>query len=182
MLLRWSHPRVSAGHVCVSVHGQVVGPKVCVCYAELADNENMIEVHVAGAELQCATGPNFASFVELDFFGHATQATPVVQGPRFVWSPCHQIGHHAPWLALHTITLHYQRTGLHPTKPPWFRKPWMHAACVHSAVAANLHKMQNVYISFSHVLPASMRCWSMLCKQHPMQHYAGVKAFVQAAF
>ena len=137
-------PKVSAGHVCVSVHGQVVGLKVCVCYAELADNENMIEVHVAGAELQCATGPNFASFVELDFFGHATQATPVVQGPRFVWSPCHQIGHHAPWLALHTITLHYQRTGLHPTKPPWFWKPWMHAACVHSAVAANLHKMENV--------------------------------------
>jgi len=54
------------------------------CIADLADNENIIEVHVMGAELQCATGANFASFVELNFFEHATQATPVIQGRRQV--------------------------------------------------------------------------------------------------
>ncbi len=56
--------------------------------AELADNENIIEVHVAGAELQCGTGANFASFVELNFFDHATQATPIVPGNRSVLACC----------------------------------------------------------------------------------------------
>jgi len=46
---------------------------------------------VIGAELQCATGANFASFVELDFFEHATQATPVIQGRRQVALPKHNM-------------------------------------------------------------------------------------------
>ena len=58
-----------------------------LCCADLADNENIIEVHVIAAELQCATGANFASFVELNFFDHATQATPVVEGIRPVSEP-----------------------------------------------------------------------------------------------
>lgn len=36
------------------------------------------------AELRCATVANFASFVELNFFEHASQATPVIQGDRQV--------------------------------------------------------------------------------------------------
>lgn len=43
------------------------------------------------AELQCATGANFASFVELNFFEHATQATPVIQGRRQVALPKHSM-------------------------------------------------------------------------------------------
>ena len=52
--------------------------------AGLSADETVIELHVERAELQCATGADFASFVELDFFQHATQATPVMQGPRSV--------------------------------------------------------------------------------------------------
>ena len=55
--------------------------------ADLADNETIVEVHIIAAELQCATGANFASFVELNFFDHATQATPVVGGTRPVSEP-----------------------------------------------------------------------------------------------
>ncbi len=44
-----------------------------------------------GAELRCATGANFASFVELNFFEHATQATPVIQGERQVALPKHSM-------------------------------------------------------------------------------------------
>jgi len=44
-----------------------------------------------GAELQCATGANFASFMELNFFEHATQATPVIQGRRQVALPKHSM-------------------------------------------------------------------------------------------
>lgn len=68
-----------------------------LCCADLADNENIIEVHVIAAELQCATGANFAGFVELNFFGHATQATPVIEGTRPVSEP-------TSWLC--TIAVH----------------------------------------------------------------------------
>ncbi|KAL0055976.1 hypothetical protein WJX82_006293 [Trebouxia sp. C0006] len=63
-------------------HHSASGAQVTDSIEDLADNENIIEVHVMGAELQCATGANFASFVELNFFEHATQATPVIQGRR----------------------------------------------------------------------------------------------------
>ncbi|DBB03911.1 TPA: hypothetical protein ACH3X1_012996 [Trebouxia sp. C0004] len=63
-------------------HLSASGAHVTDSIEDLADNENIIEVHVIGAELQCATGANFASFVELNFYEHATQATPVIQGRR----------------------------------------------------------------------------------------------------
>lgn len=44
-----------------------------------------------GAKLQCATGANFSSFVEINFFEHATQATPVIQGRRQVALPQHSM-------------------------------------------------------------------------------------------
>ena len=52
--------------------------------AGLSADESIVQLHVEKAELHCATGTNFATFVELDFFQHATQATPIMQGPRFV--------------------------------------------------------------------------------------------------
>ena len=51
--------------------------------ADLAENENIFEVHLASAELDVdLTGDNPATFVALDFFEHDTQATPVVSGSR----------------------------------------------------------------------------------------------------
>ena len=52
--------------------------------AGLSADESIVQLHVDRAELLCATGTNFATFVELDFFQHVTQATPIMQGPRFV--------------------------------------------------------------------------------------------------
>lgn len=52
--------------------------------AGLSADESIVQLHVERAELHGVTGTNFATFVELDFFQHATQATPVMQGPRFV--------------------------------------------------------------------------------------------------
>ncbi len=55
--------------------------------ADLAENENIFEVHLASAELDVTlTGDNPATFVALDFFEHDTQATPVVSGSRWVSS------------------------------------------------------------------------------------------------
>ena len=52
--------------------------------ADLAENENIFEVHLASAELDVTlTGDNPATFVALDFFEHDTQATPVVSGSRW---------------------------------------------------------------------------------------------------
>ena len=55
----------------------------------LSEGESVIHLYVEKAELQCATGANFASFIELDFFQHAAHTTPIVQGPRYV--PCWQV-------------------------------------------------------------------------------------------
>ena len=52
--------------------------------AGLSADESIVQLHVERAELHSATGTNFATFVELDFFQHATKATPVMQGPRSV--------------------------------------------------------------------------------------------------
>ncbi len=61
-------------------------------------------MHVIGAELQCATGANFASFVELNFFEHATQATPVIQGKRQVALPKHSMHSMHNSLTFHTAS------------------------------------------------------------------------------
>ena len=66
--------------------------------ADLAENENIFEVHLANAELDVnLTGDNPATFVALDFFDHDTQATPVVSGSRWVSSrPSVQPTWHSP--------------------------------------------------------------------------------------
>lgn len=56
-------------------------------HAGLSADETIVELYIERAELQCEAGANFATFCELDFFQHATQATPVVQGSRFVLTP-----------------------------------------------------------------------------------------------
>lgn len=52
----------------------------------LADDENIVEVHIAGAELGSAVaealGPAAATYITLDFFQHDTQATPPGHGLR----------------------------------------------------------------------------------------------------
>ena len=57
-------------------------PQRAVLHAGLLAGETIVELYVERAELQCAAGAHFATFCELDFFQHATQTTPVVQGPR----------------------------------------------------------------------------------------------------